>query len=110
MNTPVKTSIAQPFVLCALTFLVLISWAFLPAARAALDPPPDGGYPGNNTAEGNGTLSNLGAASQNNTAVGFSALSNTSGSNNTAEGSQALTSNTAGNDNTAVGSAAGLYI
>ena len=110
MNTPVKTSIARPFVLCALTILMLISWTFLPAARAALDPPPDGGYPGNNTAEGSGTLSNLGAASQNNTAVGFYALSNTSGSNNTAEGSQALTSNTTASDNTAVGSAAGLFI
>jgi trimeric autotransporter adhesin len=70
----------------------------------ALDPPPDGAYPGNNTAEGGGALftldSNLGS---DNTAVGFSALyGNHSGDQNTAIGSLALL-NAYTSGNTAIG-------
>jgi hypothetical protein len=71
----------------------------------AVDPPPDGGYPGQNTAEGDSALFNL-DTSQGiaNTAIGFQALfSNTTGGDNTASGYQALFSNTTGNNNTATG-------
>ena len=68
-----------------LTFLALILCsAFSPIARGALPPPaPDGGYPGQNTAEGQQALKNLNYTptsgdAQNNTAVGFEALFATS--------------------------------
>jgi len=89
---------------------LLASSVLLPVARAALDPAPDGGYPGDNTAEGEGALFNLASGASSNTAVGFSALYNNSGDNNTSMGWRALTSNTTGSDNTAVGSAAGISI
>jgi hypothetical protein len=66
-------------------------------------PAPDGGYPGNNTAEGQDALFSL-TTGLDNTANGFQALfNNTFGSANTATGSSALHSNTTGNDNTATG-------
>lgn len=106
MNTSVEISIARYCLPCVLIIIGLASSAFLPAAQAVLDPPPDGGYPGYNTAEGDGALFNLGAGASANTAVGFSALYNDSSDNNTAVGWKALTSDTMGSDNTAVGSAA----
>ena len=108
MNTPLRPRIARrslPW--AALIIFVLASSASLPVARGALDPAPDGGYPGYNTAEGDGALFNLGSGASSNTAVGFSALYSNGGDNNTAVGWQALTSNTTGSDNTALGSAAG---
>ena len=69
----------------------------------AVSPPPDGGYPNGNTAEGGGALFRL-TTGMNNTALGFRALSNdTVGSANTAVGGFALFENTTGNENTAVG-------
>src|SRR5438874_7719445 len=109
MNTPLKTSVARPCLPCALIIVVLAWSPFLPV-RAVLDPAPDGGYPGYNTAEGDGALFNLANGASSNTAVGFSALYNNSGDNNTAMSWRALTSNTTGSDNTAVGSAAGISI
>ena len=86
--------------------LVLVAFAFLPAAQAQLSPPPDGGYPGNNTAEGTDALFSL-TTGTDNTAIGFETLySNTTGDSNTATGSGALTSNTNGIRNTANGFAA----
>ena len=86
--------------------LMLAAFAFSPAALAQLSPPPDGGYPGNNTAEGTDALFSL-ATGTDNTAVGFNALySNTTGDSNTATGSEALISNTTGIRNTANGFAA----
>jgi hypothetical protein len=85
-------------------FLALGLLAFSRVAQAVV-PPPDGGYPGFNTAEGQNALKNLttGAA---NTAVGwFSLFGTSSGSFNTAVGAGALDLNTADN-NTAVGVAA----
>src|SRR5205823_189884 len=111
MNTPLKPRIARrslPW--AALMIFLLASSVLLPVARAALDPAPDGGYPGDNTAEGEGALFNLASGASSNTAVGFSALYNNSGDNNTSMGWRALTSNTTGSDNTAVGSAAGISI
>src|SRR5438093_1010416 len=102
MNTPLKTSVARPCLPCALIIVVLASSPFLPA-RAVLDPAPDGGYPGYNTAEGDGALFNLANGASSNTAVGFSALYSNGGDNNTAVGWQALTSNTSGSYNTAEG-------
>src|SRR5437667_3057749 len=54
--------------------LAIACFALLPAARA-VDPPPDGGYPGNNTAEGTDALFSL-TDGINNTATGFEALFN----------------------------------
>jgi hypothetical protein len=85
--------------------LVLAGFALSPAAKA-VDPPPDGGYPGANTAEGEDALFSL-TTGTDNTAIGFNALySNTTGDSNTATGSGALVSNTTGIRNTANGFAA----
>jgi Chaperone of endosialidase len=72
--------------------VVLTYHALSPAARA-LSPPPDGGYPGGNTAEGQSALLSLTSGAYN-TAVGFFALgNNTEGQFNTAIGAGALLSN-----------------
>ena len=88
---------------CSLIFISLVlACAFLPRT-GAVTPAPDGGYPGFNTAEGDGALQSL-TSGTSNTAIGFDALfSNTTGSNNTATGIGALGSNTTGSDNTANG-------
>jgi hypothetical protein len=86
-------------------FLVALGLALLglsPALQAVM-PAPDGGYPAQNTAEGENALFNLTTGSRN-TADGFEALmSNTSGSWNTADGFLALEDNTTGDFNTAGG-------
>ena len=82
--------------------LVLGLFAFSPTARA-VDPPPDGGYPNANTAEGDNALLSI-TTGNNNTADGNAALySDTTGSENTALGVGALYYNTSGNFNTATG-------
>jgi hypothetical protein len=54
--------------------LVIACLALPPASRALLPPsPPDGGYPGNNTAEGQNALFSL-TSGVDNTALGFQAL------------------------------------
>jgi len=87
-------------------FAIALAWlALSPAARAVI-PAPDGGYPGQNTAEGTNALFNLTTGGLN-TAIGFHALfNNRTGSGNTANGSQALFSNITGTINTANGLAA----
>jgi hypothetical protein len=105
----ISNPISDSLVRCALILIpfVLICVATLPGAHA-VSPPPDGGYPGFNTAEGQIALFSLttGAA---NTAVGFRSLfSETEGSFNTATGAGALLFNTAG-ENTAFGAAALLF-
>jgi hypothetical protein len=86
--------------------LVLAGFALSPPAQAQLSPPPDGGYAGDNTAEGADALFSLTTGTEN-TAIGFDALSsNTTGDSNTATGSIALGSNTTGVRNTANGFAA----
>src|SRR5262245_49024803 len=71
----------------------------------AVLPPPDGGYPGGNTAEGQSALFSLTTGTFN-TAVGFFSLrNNTEGQFNTATGAGALLANTA-DRNTATGAAA----
>jgi Chaperone of endosialidase len=103
----------------------------LPEGAQALNPPPDGGYGGANTAVGDGALDNLVipfrgqeggerntalgfqtlfnlTTADDNTATGYQALfSNTDGYSNTANGYQALYANTTGRENTAMGYRAG---
>ena len=75
------------------------------ATTQAVVPPPDGGYPGLNTAEGQNALKNLTTGSGN-TAVGwYSLFSATTASSNTGLGAGTLTLNT-GDNNTAAGLAA----
>ena len=73
----------------------------------AVNPPPDGGYPGFNTAEGQDALLSLATRTGfANTAVGaFSLQSTVDTSFNTGVGAGTLFLNT-GNENTAVGAAA----
>src|SRR5215469_9596588 len=100
VSNPINNSLSR----CALILIpfALMCIAFLPKA-GAVSPAPDGGYPGSNTAEGDGALQSL-TSGVSNTAVGFQALfSDTGGSNNTAIGIGALGSNMNGNDNTANG-------
>ena len=72
----------------------------------AVSPPPDGGYPGGNTAEGNNALLNL-TDGEFNTAVGLFSLARTTiGDSNTGVGDSTLRNNTDGFANTAVGAEA----
>jgi len=98
--------------------LILVSMlagvAFLQPAQAVA-PPPDGGYPGFNTAEGTNALKNL-TTGIGNAAVGwYSLFSNTDGSFNTALGAGTLLLNVGdqsteqGLYNTAIGAVALLF-
>jgi Chaperone of endosialidase len=114
-----KTRTASPFGRGLLLIPVLLAcFALSPGAQAVV-PPPDGGYPGSNTAEGTQALQNLTTGVWNtalgfqalfsdttgssNTATGVRALLNNNGANNTATGVLALGANTSGFNNTAVG-------
>jgi hypothetical protein len=78
--------------------------AFLSNARAVV-PPPDGGYPGGNTAEGESALLSLTTGTYN-TALGlYSLLSDSTGRFNTGAGAGTLLANVA-DENTAVGAGA----
>ena len=88
-----------------LPFLIafMLSCFGLSAKILAVVPAPDGGYPGNNTAEGTNALFSL-TSGIDNTALGFEALfSNTTADFNTAAGFGALFNNTSGTQNTATG-------
>jgi hypothetical protein len=92
---------ALPLILIPL----LICFASLRPAEA-VDPPPDGGYPRGNTAEGSQALLSL-TDGTHNTAVGENALGETTGgNNNTATGFFALRNNRGGDLNTATGALA----
>jgi hypothetical protein len=101
---------APPFLIT----LTLLCLGLLPQAQAVV-PPPDGGYPGFNTAEGTNALKGL-TTGVGNAAVGwFSLFSNTDGSFNTALGAGTLLFNVGnqatseGIKNTAIGTAALLF-
>jgi len=90
-----------------LILILIVCIGLLPKAQAIF-PPPDGDYPGGNTAEGKEALLSLTDGTYN-TAVGFFSLrANRSGNFNTAIGAGALLDNRA-EENTAVGAAALLH-
>jgi len=95
-----ETRISLVLITVSLACLALLSEV------QAVVPAPDGGYPGNNTAEGQNALLSL-TTGVNNTAVGwFSLKSNRSGQFNTAVGAATLFSTVGGSRNTAIGGAA----
>jgi hypothetical protein len=97
MNNKAKT-------LSLVSLFAIGSFALSQIARA-VSPPPDGGYPGNNTAEGSFALLSL-TSGVYNTGIGSSALrNNAQGNLNTAIGAAALLDNTA-DSNTAMGAGA----
>ena len=88
----------------SLIAVTLAASAFVQSGEA-VNPPPDGGYPGGNTAEGQAALLSLTTGGFN-TAVGFFSLrSDTTSSFNTGVGAGTLLANT-GDQNTATGAAA----
>jgi len=94
---------------------VALTWFAFSSTARALNPPPDGGYPGFNTAEGQKALFSL-TTGVGNAAVGwYSLFSNTDGSFNTALGAGTLLFNigdqntSKGTQNTAIGTAALLF-
>jgi uncharacterized coiled-coil protein SlyX len=121
-NSIRRSPMTRSFLLIALA----LAWFALSPLALAVTPAPDGGYPGNNTAEGTNALNSLTTGGNNtatgffalqadttgnaNTATGFEALfNNTMGKFNTANGANALLSNTTGNNNTAEGTNALLF-
>jgi hypothetical protein len=92
-----KTSIPPVLVTVA-----LVCFGVLPNAQA-VSPPPDGDYPGRNTAQGQNALLSL-TTGKENTAIGAQTpYMNVSGNYNTAIGALALYMNVGGSYNTAVG-------
>ncbi|MGE5215180.1 MAG: tail fiber domain-containing protein [Nitrospirota bacterium] len=84
--------------------LALACFALFPVVQAVV-PPPAGGYPGGNTANGQSALLSLTSGGYN-TAIGFLSLrSDTDASFNTGLGAATLFANT-GEQNTAIGAAA----
>src|SRR6266436_2999795 len=103
-TTPRRNNLQRGLFLIPLV-LAFAGLALAPAARA-LRPPPDGGYPNETTAEGDGALFSLRTGSGN-TAPGLNALRfHITGNHNTATGGAALVFNTDGEGNTATGRAA----
>jgi hypothetical protein len=92
-------------IIFTMILLVLACFGSLSPNAFAVSPPPDGGYAGGNTAEGQNALLSLTTGGYN-TAAGFLSLeSNTAGNSNTAIGAGTLLANT-GDNNTATGAAA----
>jgi hypothetical protein len=99
MNPSIKISIPLFSIAQILALICIVG--LVPKAQA-VSPPPDGGYPGGNTAEGQRALLSLTTGGFN-TAIGYLSLrSNTIGNANTAVGAGALFANTS-DENTAVG-------
>ena len=119
MNPLIKLKTTPPLLIT----LTLLFFGLLPRTQAVV-PPPDGGYPGFNTAEGQAALFSLTTGTGNvavgwaslysdaegslNTAIGTGALLLNTADQNTASGAGALLSNTEGTNNTANGAFA-LY-
>jgi hypothetical protein len=99
MKTKIRNSISGLFFIP----LLLCGFALFPSVQAAPDPSPP---PGNNTRDGAGSMAHI-TSGTGNTAFGTNALNSlTTGDNNAAQGNSALFSCTDGNGNTAVGSIA----
>ena len=80
-----------------------VIWLILLSIAQAVNPPPGGAYPGQNTAAGTNALLRL-TDGTGNTALGSGALqNNTDGQSNTAAGTGALDGNRRGNQNTGTG-------
>jgi hypothetical protein len=95
-KTNILSTASRMFALACFAFVLNVQ---------AVSPPPDGGYPGGNTAEGQTALFSLTSGTYN-TAVGvFSLRNNTIGNFNTAIGAGTLLANAA-NENTATGTGA----
>ena len=78
-------------------------WLIILSVAQAVNPPPGGAYPGQNTAAGTNALLRL-TDGTGNTALGSGALeNNTDGQSNTAAGTGALDGNRRGNQNTGIG-------
>src|SRR4029077_17300200 len=91
-NNNMKTLI--PVIPATRLFLITLACLALVRLANAVSPPPDGGYPGGNTAEGQNALFDLTTGGFN-TAVGFLSLrSDTTGTFNTAVGAGTLLANT----------------
>jgi len=103
-TSPTRNSVSPSLLWRGLLLMVLVlAWIGPSPSAQAVNPPPDGGYPYLNTAEGTDALFSLTTGSGN-TAAGFDTLyDNTTGSLNTAAGANALFSNTTGVENTAIG-------
>jgi trimeric autotransporter adhesin len=102
-----------------LIILVVLGCFALSKPAQAVNPPPDGGYPGGNTAEGHNALLSLSTGTYNTgvgiysllsltdgnfcTGVGAGTLLSNTADENTATGAGALLSNTTGFENTATG-------
>jgi hypothetical protein len=101
MNSWTQFKTTRPLLLT----LALLCIGLPPGAKAVV-PPPDGGYPNFNTAEGQNALFSL-TSGVGNTAVGwFSLRADTSGGFNTGVGAAALLANAASHGNTGVGAGA----
>ena len=106
----------------SLVLISLLGYLSASPSSRAVSPPPDGGYPGGNTAEGDNALLSLTAGTYNtavgwfslqsnltgnfNTAIGAGTLLATTADNNTATGAGALLNNTTGGSNTGIGAEA----
>jgi hypothetical protein len=86
MKTVITSNSSLLTILRSRSALILIALALGTLALVhrveAVNPPPDGGYPGGNTAEGQGALLNLTSGTFN-TAVGFFSLRATPKANST---------------------------
>jgi hypothetical protein len=85
-----------------LNLLAMAGFALSPMAQAVV-PPPDGGYPGFNTAEGQNALFSRTTGVWNTALGAFTLFGDTTGNGNTAVGINALRHNIIGGLNTAVG-------
>jgi hypothetical protein len=105
-----KKSINIQIITLVSNLLVLTYFPLSQMAQAAPDvsPPPDGGYAGGNTAEGQQALSSRTSGIYNNAIGIYSLLSLTTGSFNTGDGAVTLLLNNA-NENTATGAGALLF-
>ena len=102
VTNPILRLQPRPALLLTVAILLCLAFPLVPNTLA-VSPPPDGGYPNGNTAEGDNALFSL-TSGAGNTAIGSDVLfSNTTGSDNTATGFFALISNTTGGFNTAAG-------
>ena len=85
-----------------LNLLAMAGFALFPMAQAVV-PPPDGGYPGFNTAEGQNALFSRTTGVWNTALGAFTLFGDTTGNGNTAVGINVLRNNVAGGFNTGVG-------